>query len=60
MAICRSLQKYSNSDGKIGGNKNAFSDVTRSLEENNISDLNRELGVKSTRKNGLIQIKLNI
>jgi len=34
------------------GNKNAFDDVTRSLEENNISDLNRELGVKSTRKNG--------
>ena len=34
------------------GNKNAFSDVLKTLEENNMSDLNRELGVKSTRKNG--------
>ncbi len=34
------------------GNKNAFGDVTKSLEENNVSDINRELGVKSTRKDG--------
>ena len=32
------------------GNKNAFGDVTKSLEENNVSDINRELGVKTTRK----------
>lgn len=33
------------------GNKNAFGDVQKSLEEYNISDINRELGVKRTTTN---------